>query len=97
MFHDFLPLDEISADPVRRLEGWNGDVWKVGAELSNSEGLILKIVNIDCGVGILKKRDNYEFNFMNLKNKSFDDFFNIYRNQMSIITSSEALKFIDEA
>lgn len=96
LFHDFLPLDEISADPVRRLRGWNGDVWKVGVELSNSQGLILKIVNIDCGVGILKKSDNYKFNFMNLKNKSFDDFFNNYRNQMSIITSSEALKFIDE-
>ena len=55
-FHDLLPRDEIDEEIK-----FSGDCWKAGIELSQSNGLNLKIVNIDCGVGILKKN-----NFMNI-------------------------------
>jgi len=94
--HDLLPVDKIDADRTRYLPGWSGDVWKVAVELSQSEGLDFKIVNIDTGVGILKKNENYEYKkILEIKNKNFDDFYDKYLDQLSIISSLEAFNFID--
>jgi len=94
--HDLLPVDKIDADRTRYLPGWSGDVWKVAIELSQSEGLDFKIVNIDTGVGILKKNENYEYKkILEIKNKNFDDFYDKYLDQLSIINSLEAFNFID--
>ncbi len=94
--HDLLPGDKIDADRTRYLPGWSGDVWKVAIELSQSEGLDFKIVNIDTGVGILKKNENYEYKkILEIKNKNFDDFYDKYLDQLSIINSLEAFNFID--
>lgn len=94
--HDLLPVDKIDADRTRYLPGWSGDVWKVAIELSQSEGLDFKIVNIDTGVGILKKNENYEYKkILEIKNKNFDDFYDKYLDQLSIISSLEAFNFID--
>ena len=94
--HDLLPGDKIDADRTRYLPGWSGDVWKVAIELSQSEGLDFKIVNIDTGVGILKKNENYEYKkILEIKNKNFDDFYDKYMDQLSIINSLEAFNFID--
>tara|TARA_B110000091_G_scaffold201480_1_gene233123 strand:+ start:275 stop:991 length:717 start_codon:yes stop_codon:yes gene_type:complete len=94
--HDLLPADEIDADRSRYLPGWSGDVWKVSLELSQSEGLDFKIVNIDTGVGILKKNENYEYKkILEIKNKNFDDFYDKYLDQLPVISSLEAFNFID--
>ena len=94
--HDLLPVDKIDADRTRYLPGWSGDVWKVAIELSQSEGLDFKIVNIDTGVGILKKNENYEYKkILEIKDKNFDDFYDKYLDQLSIISSLEAFNFID--
>ena len=96
LIHDLLPGDEIDAAKKRYLPGWSGDVWKVAVELSQSEGLDFKIVNIDTGVGILKKKENYSYKKISeIKNENFDDFYDKYLDQLPIINSLEAFKFID--
>ena len=53
--HDLLPLNW-KMELVPRIQGhWNGDVWKVGYELSLLKNLEFKIANIDSGIGYLKK------------------------------------------
>ena len=39
----------------RFIDIWNGDVWKIGVEIMNSENLNFSIISCDQGVGILKK------------------------------------------
>lgn len=94
--HDLLPGDEIDAARKRYLPGWSGDTWKVAVELSQSEGLDFKIVNIDTGVGILKKNENYNYKKMSeIKNENFNDLYDKYLDQLPIINSLDAFKFID--
>ena len=41
---------------VPRIQGrWNGDVWKVGLELTKSKNLKFYIADMDSGVGFLQK------------------------------------------
>ena len=94
--HDLLPLDEIVGNETKYLPGWSGDVWKVAVELSQSEGLDFKIVNIDTGIGILKKKRNYNYKkILEIKNERFNDFYDKYWDQLPIINSLEAFDFID--
>ena len=96
LFHDFLPKDKYFEDLNRPIDGWSGDVWKVGVELNNSKGVDFKIVNIDSGVGILKIHSNFEYNHMEeLSNKTFYDFFNSYLPKLPLINSEVALDFIE--
>jgi hypothetical protein len=53
--HDMLPRNWLEHH-VPRLQGnWTGDVWKVGFELAQSEGIDFKILKIDHGVGVFRK------------------------------------------
>ncbi len=54
--HDLLPQNADEEHVPQMNKTWTGDVWKVGVELSMSKNLDFKIVNIDHGVGILKKK-----------------------------------------
>ena len=75
---------------------WTGDVWKVAVELSLSKNLDFRIVNIDHGVGILKKQKKYEYKVINeLRNKRFDTFIEVYYKKLPIVSSNEAMRFID--
>lgn len=76
LFHDFIPTDWEKENVPRFTEGWNGDVWKVAYELSNSKNCIFEVVECDAGIGFLKILDNFEYNFQNekLKDLSFKDF-----------------------
>lgn len=56
--HDMLPRNWIEAHvPCIRQGPWTGDVWKIAFELLKSDGLEFCIVNIDYGVGVIKKLD----------------------------------------
>ena len=93
--HDLLPLNW-KMELVPRIQGhWNGDVWKVGYELSKIKGLEFKIANIDSGIGYLKKKNDIEYiKLPELLNKRFKDYLNIY-NELPLINPIDALKEIN--
>tara|TARA_B100001248_G_scaffold260909_1_gene250493 strand:+ start:2044 stop:2751 length:708 start_codon:yes stop_codon:yes gene_type:complete len=93
--HDLLPLDW-KMELVPRIQGhWNGDVWKVGYELSKIKNLEFRIANIDSGIGYLKKRSEIKYiKLPELLNKRFKDYLNIY-NELPLINPIEALKEIN--
>ena len=78
---------------VPRIQGkWNGDVWKVGLELSKTKNLKFYIADMDNGVGFLQKTKN-KFTYTkidNLKNLRFIDYLKIYK-QLPIIQAEKAL------
>lgn len=89
--HDLLPRNHHESKIYK-----SGDVWKVAVELSQSNNMEFKIVNIDCGVGILKLKKNYSYiRDKNLINLNFEDFYSKYYKLLPIISSEEAFKFID--
>ena len=54
--HDMLPRNWIEANmPCIRQGPWTGDVWKISFELAKTGGLEFCIVNIDHGIGVVKK------------------------------------------
>jgi hypothetical protein len=57
--HDMLPRDWIEAHvPCLRNGPWAGDVWKVGFDLADNPSIDFEILNIDHGVGVIKKLKN---------------------------------------
>ncbi len=90
--HDLLPLDW-RMELVPRIQGkWNGDVWKVGHELTKTKNLNFYIADMDNGVGFLKKTTNkFIYNKIdNLKNSRFKEYLKIYK-QLPIIKAEKAL------
>jgi len=57
-FHDFLPSNWKEHHVPRIQSEWTGDCWKLAIELTKAEGLDFWIINIDHGVGLLKKSNN---------------------------------------
>lgn len=55
--HDCLPGNESMQIVPRQQIGWNGDVWKAIYELIQ-QGLDIKVIDTDFGVGIIKYTDN---------------------------------------
>jgi len=94
--HDMLPrnyLEEKYPRPKNQ-HVWMGDVWKVGVELNNSTNKIFKIINIDCGIGILKVKKNFKYNKMPvLKKMRFVKFMEFYK-KMPLINSTKAFHII---
>ena len=93
--HDLLPLNW-KMELVPRIQGhWNGDVWKVGYELSLLKNLEFKIANIDSGIGYLKKTSDVKYiKLPELLNKRFKDYLNIY-NELPLINPIDALREIN--
>ena len=93
--HDLLPLNW-KMELVPRIQGhWNGDVWKVGYELSLIKNLEFKIANIDSGIGYLKKTSDVKYiKLPELLNKRFKDYLNIY-NELPLINPIDALREIN--
>jgi len=54
-FHDFLPRSWKEHHVPRLQKSWTGDCWKLAVELMAAEGLEFKIIEIDHGVGLLRK------------------------------------------
>ena len=90
--HDLLPLDW-RMELVPRIQGkWNGDVWKVGFELTKSKDLNFYIADMDSGVGFLQKtKTKFNYNKIDqLKDLRFIDYLKIYK-QLPIIEPEKAL------
>lgn len=95
LFHDFLPRSFLEEEIPRKQSSWTGDVWKVAVELSNSQNVDFKIVNIDHGIGILKLKEGFQYlEIENLKDKNFEDYLEL-KKKLPIITSEEGLDFIE--
>jgi hypothetical protein len=96
LLHDLIPKNSFEASVPQKQSAWTGDVWKVAVELNRSKNIDFKIANIDHGVGICKIKKNAEYiKFSKLKNLEFDDFYNYYYKDLPIISSEEALSFIN--
>lgn len=95
--HDLLPLNW-KMELVPRIQGhWNGDVWKVGYELSQIKDLNFKIANIDSGIGYLKKKKDFDYiKIPELKNKRFSDYLKIFK-ELPLINPEKALDEINDA
>jgi hypothetical protein len=53
-FHDVLPRNWKEHHIPRLQSAWTGDCWKLAVELSKSQDIDFKIINIDHGVGVLR-------------------------------------------
>ena len=96
LLHDLIPKNSFEASVPQKQSAWTGDVWKVAVELNGSKNIDFKIANIDHGVGICKIKKNTEYiKLSELKNLEFDDFYNYYYKDLPIISSEEALSFIN--
>ncbi len=45
--------------PIVARHDWTGDVWKVGFELAQTEGVDFRILKLDFGVGVLRLRNGF--------------------------------------
>lgn len=77
--HDMLPRGWKEQHVPSLTKAWNGDVWKVAFELSNTAGIDFKIVKIDHGVGVFRITDQFDELIdrrAELTDKQFDYFYN---------------------
>jgi len=59
VMHDMIPRNwKEQHIPILTRGLWTGDVWKVGFELAETEGVDFKILKIDCGVGVFRLTKN---------------------------------------
>lgn len=95
-FHDFLPRTWKKHHIPRINRTWQGDCWKLAIELSNAKGIDFYIIDIDHGVGLMRKTsDSYEIPDMyeDLANAEFDRFIK-EQEQLPIISFNEAVNLI---
>ena len=98
-FHDFLPANYLEQHMPRVGKGWpwTGDCWKLAYELSQAEGLEFKIVEIDRGVGLMRKISN-DYSVPDLSESllksEFDKFLKIL-DKLPLCSFDEAIKLID--
>jgi hypothetical protein len=96
LLHDLIPKNSFEASVPQKQSAWTGDVWKVAVEINRSKNIDFKIANIDNGVGICKIKKNAEYiKSPELKNLEFNDFYNYYYKNLPIVSSEEALSFIN--
>ena len=94
-FHDMLPKNSFEEFVPRKQAAWTGDVWKVAVELNNSNNCEFKIINVDYGIGILKINDGFQYKKMpELLKLRYKDFLKYYKN-FNLITSEEALDYLN--
>tara|TARA_X000000950_G_C13696080_1_gene570166 strand:- start:175 stop:864 length:690 start_codon:yes stop_codon:yes gene_type:complete len=95
-FHDFLPSCW-EEQHVPRIRGvWTGDCWKLAYQLTKSKGIDFKILEIDHGVGLIRKTsDNWEIPAFSkeLQETGFDEFLRI-KKELPIFSYEEVIKNI---
>ncbi len=94
--HDVLPRSELEQTIPQKIDIWTGDVWKLILELiENSKTLEIYIANIDCGVCMIKPKDNVIFgNTINYKNLSYEDFIERLYKKANILKSEDFIQKI---
>lgn len=96
LLHDMIPLDWRAEFVPRFQHTWNGDVWKIGYELSKSNNLEFSIIEADNGVGVIKNvSQNYEYKNLSteIEKFKFKEFLEIYKS-LPILKSDDGFKYI---
>ena len=76
-FHDFLPSDWKEHHVPRISKSWTGDCWKLAVQLTDAKGIDFVLLDIDHGVGLIKKlSDNFWVPDVSdsLRSSEFDQF-----------------------
>lgn len=87
--HDLIPRSW-KEEHVPRLNGaWTGDVWKVGAELAQSQGLDFRLISIDHGVGVVRRHGDTPLAPLadlrsELASEGFADFYRRYQDMPTV-------------
>jgi len=87
LVHDCLPTS-ISKQAVPRYRmSWNGDVWKAIVDLRQDENLQIYTLEIDQGIGLIKKIKNQNKLSLNkpVNSLKFKDFYYNYNEYMNLI------------
>ena len=96
-FHDFLPSSWLEHH-VPQLQGmWTGDCWKLAVELAEAEGVEFRILEIDNGVGLMKKTSN-DWNVPNMSEELLNAEFDVFVEKVQkfpLIDFAEAISFIE--
>ena len=97
LMHDCIPKNSYEEAMPQKQNISTGNVWKVCVELSQSKNIDFVIANTDSGVGIIKIRKKFQYKFIpNLGNLNFEHFVDKYYKKLPIVSSEEALDFIDK-
>ena len=65
MLHDCLPINIFNQSVPRvDFERWNGDVWKLIFQISENPNYDFKVVKIDHGIAVIKKKQNEQKAFI---------------------------------
>ena len=94
--HDLIPDSKISSKVERGkfTSNWNGDVFRVIFDIIKNDYLNFIIVNVDFGVGILRKVENKN---IELNSNSYNyDYFLKNKSKLPIVSLEEAFKFIEK-
>lgn len=96
MLHDMLPQNWYESHYPRISLGWAGDCWKVGFELVQTQGIEFKIINADCGLGLLRLTSAQPVlaNCQDtLLGKQFAYFYE-HRNELPIVSWDDAVTWV---
>ena len=97
LMHDCIPKNSYEEAMPQKQNNSTGNVWKVCVELSRSKNIDFVIANTDSGVGIIKTKGKFHYKRMSiLKNATFKDFVNYYYKKLPVVSSEQALGFIDK-
>lgn len=90
LIHDCLPETEEAQIVPRCQVTWNGDVWKGIAELIK-QGVNMKVIDTDCGIGIIKRIDNTKTLDLHplVSNLTWNDFVNNRNELLHVISENE--------
>ena len=98
-FHDFLPATWKEQHVPRVSRAWTGDCWKLAVQLAESSGVEFIILDIDHGVGVMKKTSD-DWHVPNvtqeLKSAEFDKFVSVV-DELPILSFEEGMKKITAA
>jgi predicted O-methyltransferase YrrM len=97
ILHDCIPKNSYEEAMPQKQNASTGNVWKVCVELSQSKNIDFVIANTDSGIGIIKIRKKFQYKYIpNLGNLNFEHFVDKYYKILPIVSSEEALDFIDK-
>jgi hypothetical protein len=97
-FHDLLPSSWKEHHVPRLQKVWTGDCWKLAVELIQAKGVEFKILEIDYGVGLLKKTSS-EWSVPDLSEYLLKAEFELYVEELDtfpIISFEDAVSYIKE-
>ncbi len=95
-FHDLLPSTWKEHHVPRLQETWTGDCWKVAVELSQAKGVDFRIVEVDHGVGLMRKTSS-NYSVPDLSERLLDAEFDVFVDEVGslpLISFDEAVALI---